>query len=241
MFKIKNRELSNNDILKEITKAAINYSNFCGKDMIYIKIDKNTSNLFTLKMKCLDENFQHLCGIRSETLSPSDFYKNSLESKISIKDCTPATGHNMGDISEKVSILSELLDFRNMGSFKCAKKITGNIDFDYGVGQEYFIGYKYAKLEKAYVPKTNITSSINKFCSNPVSISLVLSKEFDEKLFSKIEYEAFKNLLSKIDNKAFEQLSPLLDESLYPESRRESRTIKVDCDENDWADETHAR
>lgn len=197
------KQNTDEEIINMIKESAKCYSEFCGKDFLYVAINKNKNNLFMFEAKYQAKHFQHLCGIRSKTMTATEFYYECLkeDSKLLIQDCTPSYEHSKSDIIDKLSSFPRLFDITNLKTFRTGQRIpgVGNIDFDFAVGDTCFIGYKFNPKEKKYIPFTNMISPIASYCTSPKRISIVLSKNYDEQQYNKIEYEVTPNLINKID------------------------------------------
>ena len=193
--------------IMELSKTARLYNKVCGNNLLYVSISQNTNDIFMLEASYESMNFQHLCGIESKTKSASEFYLCCLNNSVSLADCSPSKGHNQKDMAEKIMSLQTVISMPNMKGFHIGKRITGNVLFDYGIGQNKFIGYKYIAGINCFIPYTNIPNNINKFCSDFKKISIVLSKKIEEELYSKIEFEASKNLLCKVNDGVKDALS----------------------------------
>lgn len=225
-----NKSLRDNNLLQKIYKSANQYSEICNRDFLYLcfnKTDINKTEIYQARYE--PKHFMHLCGINSQTLSPTDFYINSLNNNLTINDCTSAYNHSVSQISEKVSILYDLLNVKNMKMFKAD---SPNIqppkaEFDVGIGNDVgFIGYRYDKYIKKFLPVTNMPQQLTKYCFDPQKISMVMSKEFDEKYFKKIEFEISKNLLEKIDTQYYYILSSFIDYSVLTEAFKDKLISK---------------
>ena len=209
-----------NDILiKKIVEAANAYKNVCNKNLLYIALSQNPNNIFMFEAKYRPQHFTHLCGINSKIMNSVDFYENCINnpSLITIECCTPSGHHSRVDICEKISVLSDLLNLKNIKAFRSGEKMqgVGNIDFDFGVGDNCFIGYKYEPNRNICFPYTNMVAPISSYCIDPRRVSLVLSKPKELPLYNKVEYEVSKNLLSKLDSKILEAFSEFIDDDLF--------------------------
>ena len=193
--------------IMELGKAARLYNKVCGNNLLYISIPQKANDIFMLEASYEPVNFQHLCGIESKTKSALDFYFCCLNNNVTLADCSPSKGHNRKDMAEKIASLQAVISMPNMKGFHIGKRITGNVLFDYGIGQNNFIGYKYISGLNFFVPYTNISDNINKFCIDLKRVSIVLSKKLGEEYYDKIEYEASKNLLTKVDEGIKDALS----------------------------------
>ena len=220
-----NKNLKDNQLLQQIYRSATLYSKMCDKDFIYICIDKkDVSNTFVFTARYEKSSFMHLCGIKSKTMDASSFYRNCLNSSITLNDCTPAYDHSVQDISSKVSILSDLLDVKNMKMFKADDPNIQpqKAEFDIGIGNDTgFIGYRYDKYIKKLLPVTNMPQPLTKYCFDPQKISMVMSKETDEKLFSKMEFEISKDLLSKLNVEYYYLLLSFVDDLVLEDAFKE--------------------
>lgn len=217
--------LKNESLLNRIITASKSYSNLCNKDFLYVCLDKkDISNTFVFTVRYEESSFMHLCGIKSKTMDASSFYRNCLNSSITLNDCTPAYDHSVQDISSKVSILSDLLDVKNMKMFKADDPNIQpqKAEFDIGIGNDTgFIGYRYDKYIKKLLPVTNMPQPLTKYCFDPQKISMVMSKKPDEKLFSKTEFEISKDLLSKLDVEYYYLLLSFVDDLVLEDAFKE--------------------
>lgn len=214
-------------ILQKLSQAAQTYDYYCNKDFLYISLSTNKNNLFMFEAQYAPEHFQHLCGINSETMSPSSFYKNTLSNNISISDCTPSRNHTRHEILDKLNSLISLLNMKNIRMYRAGDKIqnVGNIDFDFAVGDSSFIGYKIDARTKMCFPLTNMIAPIADYCVNPKRVSLILSKTPDKKLYDTVEYEVSKHLLSKVDSDIIETLTAFLNKEALLTKENTSQNI----------------
>ena len=144
-----------------------------------------------------------------------------MDSSITIEDCVPAYDHTLKDVSAKISIFSQLFNIRNMKMFRADNPDIQptKAKFDVGIGNDTgFIGYRYDKVIMKFIPVTNMPQPLSKYCFDPQKISMVLSKNFDEKTYKIIEFEVSKNLLSKLDVQYYYMLQDFIDRSLLEDS-----------------------
>lgn len=203
-------------ILQKISQATHIYSYYCNKDFLYISLSTNKNNMFMFEAQYTSGHFQHLCGIDSATMSPSDFYKNAINDNVTLNDCTPSRNHTRHEVLDKLNSLIYLLNIKNTKMFRTGNRLhnVGNVDFDFAVGDSSFIGYKIDSRTKTCFPLTNMIAPIADYCVNPKRVSLILSKSSNKDLYDTVEYEASKNLLGKIDLDVAESISAFLDASL---------------------------
>lgn len=220
-----NKNLKDNQLLQQIYRSATLYSKMCDKDFLYLCINKKDINQTEIYHAHYEsKHFMHLCGIDSKTLSAIDFYNNSLSCSLTINDCTGAYDHSISQISEKVSILSDLLDVKNMKMFNADDPNIQpqKAEFDIGIGNDTgFIGYRYDKYIKKLLPVTNMPQPLTKYCFDPQKISMVMSKKPDDKLFSKTEFEISKDLLSKLDVEYYYLLLSFVDDLVLEDAFKE--------------------
>lgn len=181
----------NNILINKIIEAANTYKNVCNKNLLYIALSQNPDNIFMFEAKYRPQHFAHLCGIYSNTMTAVEFYENCINNPaaITMECCTPSWHHSRIDICEKISVLSDLLNLRNMKAFRSGEKMqgVGNVDFDFGVGDGCFIGYKYEPNKNICFPYTNMVAPISSYCTDPRRVSLVLSKPKELPLYNKVE------------------------------------------------------
>lgn len=217
-----NSSLQNNELVQQIYKSALSYSDICNKDYLYVVLDKNDcNNVEIYQAHYMPKMFMHLCGINSKTMSATEFYNNSLCKSLAIEDCTSAYNHSLSQISEKVSILNDLLNIKNMKMFRIddANVQPQKAEFDIGIGNNTgFIGYRYDKVIMKFVPVTNMPQPLSKYCFDPQKISMAFSKNFEEESYKIIEFEVSKNLLKKLDVQYYYILQDFIDRTLLDKS-----------------------
>lgn len=214
--------LKNEKLITELIKASHNYSYYCGKGYLFLCLDKNDiDNMLVYVARYEPSSFMHLCGIKSIDLSAIDFYRCCLDSSITIGECTPAYDHTLSDVSEKVSILSSLLNIKNLKMFRADNPDIQppKAKFDLGIGNNTgFIGYRYDKVIMKFIPVTNMPQPLSKYCFDPQKISMAFSKNFEEESYKTIEFEVSKNLLNKLDVQYYYILQDLIDKTLLDKS-----------------------
>ena len=209
-------KLSDEQLLRAIYKAAIEYANLIGNS--YLVIGKNkTSDYFWFQCYFEKKHFMHLLGISSRTLSATEFYDrcdayNKGEgSGITISDCTPSRNHNRTTVNEKSSCCAEMLRIQDAKYMKVGikNKIAQYVDFTYGYGSTAVLGFQ--KDNKSSFPITLIPKNINEFVSKSYKIVFVLKKTIHDKKYCDILCEAKKGLLKTLYTEFPEDLANLIE------------------------------
>jgi hypothetical protein len=149
-------------------------------------------------------NFMHLAGIKSKTLSANEFYEACLNGTIIKEHCNPRRDANT--MYSKVAIMGQLLDLRNSKCYKIGEKdlVTRDNDFEMATGNANgVIGYDSrvkkkgmdeTEWKKAPIPTTLLNNSINDYCSRPQKIMFILQKSDNENTYKDLFYEIKKGL-----------------------------------------------
>ena len=165
-------------------------------------------------------NFMHLAGIKSETLSAIDFYEACKNGTITKEDCNPRKDANT--MYSKVAIMQQMLDLRNSKCYKIGSKdlVTRDNDFEMATGNiNGVLGYDSrikirgtndVDKEKLPMPTTMLNSSIMNYCSKPQKIMFIMQKTVEESTYSKLFYEIKKDLFQKEKDFFAEDLKSLI-------------------------------
>lgn len=165
-------------------------------------------------------NFMHLAGIKSETLSAIDFYEACKNGTITKEDCNPRKDANT--MYSKVAIMQQMLDLRNSKCYKIGSKdlVTRDNDFEMATGNiNGVLGYDSrikirgtndVDKEKLPMPTTMLNNSIMNYCSKPQKIMFIMQKTVEESTYSKLFYEIKKDLFQKEKDFFAEDLKSLI-------------------------------
>ena len=149
-------------------------------------------------------NFMHLAGIKSGTLSANEFYEACVGGTITREDCNPRKDANT--MYSKVAIMEQMLDLGNSKCYKIGEKnlITRDNDFEMATGNmNGVIGYdsririkgtNKVDRTKSPIPTTLLNNSITDYCSRPQKIMFILQKTNGESTYNKLFYEIKKDL-----------------------------------------------
>lgn len=200
--------LNDVQLISELHYSAELYSKIANTFLLFI-FNQNKNRPFDFyEIYFGAENFMHLAGIRSTTLSATDFYEACLYSTICIEDCTPS--HSKTNMNEKLSILKDMLNFQYSKCYKIGEKnlITRENDFRMATGNSSgVIGYDLrvpmrgsneVNKDKKPFPTTLLTNPITSYCSDPKKIYFILQKRDDNQPYSHIYFEIKKGLLAEI-------------------------------------------
>ena len=134
-YKVQNtRRLTTKELLTILHKSAILYSEYADTTLLFIFRAKKADIYDYYKVRFGKNNFMHLVGIKSETLSANEFYDACLEGTIDKKACTPRKDANT--MYAKVAIMEQMLDLRNSKCYKIGEKdlVTRDNDFEMATG-----------------------------------------------------------------------------------------------------------
>ncbi len=149
-------------------------------------------------------NFMHLAGIKSETLSAVEFYEACEKRIIKREDCNPRRDANT--MYAKVAVIEQMLDLRNSKCYKIGAKdlVTRDNDFEMATGNASgVVGYdsrikkkgtQIVDETKASIPTTLLNNPITDYCTRPQKIMFILQKYDGESTYNKLFYEIKKEL-----------------------------------------------
>ena len=198
------RGLSPEELLNILCKSAKMYSEYADTTLLFIFREKKSDAYDFYEVRFGKNNFMHLAGIKSETLSANMFYKACLEETITRGDCTPRKDANT--MYSKVAIMEQILDLRNSKCYKIGEKdlVTRENDFEMATGNTVGImgydsritikGTNQVDTTKYPIPTTLLNNSITDYCSRPQKIMFILQKTDGESTYNKLFYEVKKGL-----------------------------------------------
>lgn len=205
-YRVQNtRTLTPGELLSILHKSAQLYSEYADTTLLFIFREKKSEAYDYYEVRFGKNNFMHLSGIKSETLSARDFYEACLEGTITRNDCNPR--RDAKTMYSKVAILEQMLDLRNSRCYKIGEKdlITRDNDFEMATGNSVGVmGYDSRvkikgtdKLDrtKSPIPTTILNNAITQYCSKPQKIMFILQKTDGESTYKKLFYEIKQNLL----------------------------------------------
>ena len=134
-YRVQNtRILTPDELLSILHKSAKLYSEYADTTLLFIFREKKSDAYDYYEVRFGKNNFMHLAGIKSETLSAKDFYEACLEGKITRNDCNPRRDANT--MYSKVAIMEQMLDLRNSKCYKIGEKdiVTRDNDFEMATG-----------------------------------------------------------------------------------------------------------
>ena len=204
-YRVQNaRILTPDELLLILYKSAKLYSEYANTTLLFIFREKKSDAYDHYEVRFGKNNFMHLAGIKSETLSANDFYEACLKGKITRDACNPR--RDMNTMYSKVVIMEQMLDLRNSKCYKIGEKnlVTRDNDFEMATGNSSGVmGYdSRVKIKgtdkvdktKAPVPTTLLNNSITDYCSRPQKIMFILQKSDGESTYNKLFYEIKKDL-----------------------------------------------
>ena len=205
-YRVQNtRILTPDELLSILHKSAKLYSEYADTTLLFIFREKKSDAYDYYEVRFGKNNFMHLAGIKSETLSAKDFYEACLEGKITRNDCNPRRDANT--MYSKVAIMEQMLDLRNSKCYKIGEKdiVTRDNDFEMATGNSAGVmGYDSRikikgtdKLDrtKSPIPTTILNNSITQYCSRPQKIMFILQKSEGESTYKEMFYEIKKDLI----------------------------------------------
>lgn len=220
-YRIQNTKiLTPDELLSILHKTAKLYSEYADTTLLFIFREKKSDAYDYYEVRFGKNNFMHLAGIKSETLSANDFYEACLEGKITRNDCNPRRDANA--MYSKVVIMEQMLDLRNSKCYKIGEKdlVTRDNDFEMATGNSVGVmGYDSRvkikgtdKLDrtKSPIPTTILNNSIMQYCSRPQKIMFILQKSDGKGTYKELFYEIKKNLIQTEKESFSDELKALI-------------------------------
>lgn len=220
-YRVQNtRILTSDELLSILHKSAKLYSEYADTMLLFIFREKKSDAYDYYEVRFGKNNFMHLAGIKSETLSAKEFYEACLEGTITRNDCTPRRDANT--MYSKVAILEQMLNLRNSKCYKIGEKdlVTRDNDFEMATGNSLGVmGYDSRvkikgtdKLDrtKSPIPTTILNNSIMQYCSRPQKIMFILQKREEECTYGELFYEIKKDLIQTEKESFSDKLKTLI-------------------------------
>ena len=203
--KIQNtRMLTPAELLTVLCKSAALYSEYADTTLLFIFKKKKADAYDYYEIRYGKNNFMHLAGIKSETLSAVEFYEACEKRIIKREDCNPRRDSNT--MYAKVAVMEQMLDLRNSKCYKIGAKdiVTRDNDFEMATGNASgVVGYdsrikkkgtQIVDESKASIPTTLLNNPITDYCTRPQKIMFILQKYDGESTYNKLFYEIKKEL-----------------------------------------------
>lgn len=203
--KIQNtRMLTPAELLTVLCKSAALYSEYADTTLLFIFKKKKADAYDYYEVRYGKNNFMHLAGIKSETLSAVEFYEACEKGIIKREDCNPRRDSNT--MYAKVAVMEQMLDLRNSKCYKIGTKdlVTRDNDFEMATGNASgVVGYdsrikkKRTQIvddSKASIPTILLNNPITYYCTRPQKIMFILQKYDGESTYNKLFYEIKKEL-----------------------------------------------
>ena len=203
--KIQNtRMLTPAELLTVLCKSAALYSEYADTTLLFIFKKKKADAYDYYEVRYGKNNFMHLAGIKSETLSAVEFYEACEKGIIKREDCNPRRDSNT--MYAKVAVMEQMLDLRNSKCYKIGTKdlVTRDNDFEMATGNASgVVGYdsrikkKRTQIvddSKTSIPTTLLNNPITYYCTRPQKIMFILQKYDGESTYNKLFYEIKKEL-----------------------------------------------
>ena len=204
-YKFQNtRVLTSTELLTILCKSAALYSEYADTTLLFIFREKKADAYDYYEVRYGKNNFMHLAGIKSETLSAVEFYEACEKRIIKREDCNPRRDSNT--MYAKVAVMEQLLDLRNSKCYKIGAKdlVTRDNDFEMATGNASgVVGYdsrikkkgkQIVNESKASIPTTLLNNPITDYCTRPQKIMFILQKYDGESTYNKLFYEIKKEL-----------------------------------------------
>lgn len=214
------RALTPEELVTILCKSAILYSEYADTTLLFIFREKKSDEYEYYEVRFGKNNFMHLAGIKSATLSATEFYEACIAKAITREDCTPKKDANT--MYSKVAIMEQMLDLRNSKCYKIGAKdlVTRDNDFEMATGNANgVVGYdsrikikgtNIVDRTKLPIPTTLLNNPITDYCSHPQKIMFILQKSDGERTYNKLFYEIKKDLFQKEKEFFSDELKSLL-------------------------------
>ena len=192
------------ELLTVLCKSAALYSEYADTTLLFIFKKKKADAYDYYEVRYGKNNFLHLAGIKSETLSAVEFYEAYEKGIIKREDYNPRRDSNT--MYAKVAVMEQMLDLRNSKCYKIGTKdlVTRDNDFEMATGNASgVVGYdsrikkKRTQIvddSKASIPTTLLNNPITYYCTRPQKIMFILQKYDGESTYNKLFYEIKKEL-----------------------------------------------
>lgn len=192
------------ELLTVLCKSAALYSEYADTTLLFIFKKKKADAYDYYEVRYGKNNFMHLAGIKSETLSAVEFYEACEKGIIKREDCNPRRDSNT--MYAKVAVMEQMLDLRNSKCYKIGTKdlVTRDNDFEMATGNASgVVGYdsrikkKRTQIvddSKASIPTILLNNPITYYCTRPQKIMFILQKYDGESTYNKLFYEIKKEL-----------------------------------------------
>lgn len=192
------------ELLTVLCKSAALYSEYADTTLLFIFKKKKADAYDYYEVRYGKNNFMHLAGIKSETLSAVEFYEAYEKGIIKREDYNPRRDSNT--MYAKVAVMEQMLDLRNSKCYKIGTKdlVTRDNDFEMATGNASgVVGYdsrikkKRTQIvddSKASIPTTLLNNPITYYCTRPQKIMFILQKYDGESTYNKLFYEIKKEL-----------------------------------------------
>lgn len=239
------RALSPKELLSILHNSAMLYSEYADTTLLFIFREKRESSYDYYEVRFGKNNFMHLAGIKSESLSATEFYNACLEGRIVREDCNPR--RDAKTMYLKVAIMEQLLDLRNSKCYKIGEKdlVTRDNDFEMATGNANGVmgydsrikikGTDGVDKSKAPIPTTLLNNSITDYCTKPQKIMFILQRTDKESTYSTLFYEIKKGLFQTEKEYFSEEIKALLQrEKVIPDtvlSKELNEEVAVAMDE----------
>ncbi len=204
-YRVQNtRTLTPDELLSILCKSAKLYSEYADTTLLFIFREKKSDAYDYYEVRFGKNNFMHLAGIKSETLSANEFYEACMKGTITREACNPRRDANT--MYSKVAIMEQMLDLRNSKCYKIGEKdlVTRDNDFEMATGNSSGVmgydsririkGTDKVDRTKSPIPTTLLNNSITDYCSRPQKIMFILQKADGESTYNKLFYEIKKEL-----------------------------------------------
>ena len=194
MNNYRNVSLTKEQIIAYLIDAANAYAQYKDKILAFVYQKNVKSNYEILKVRFGQENFMHLVGIRSKTLSAAEFYQACFSENISFDDCTPS--HDPSNRNTRILLLPKMMMFSECKIYNIAEKDVSTLQNDFQIAsgnQSGIIGFDYREgvmSADVAVPTTLLNRPLTDYCSEPKRILFVFEMTSSEKYVPIYEIKA---------------------------------------------------
>ena len=199
---LKKSKLTNDELFQYLHLNAERYSKLTDYSFLFISKSAKMDEYYWHEVVFPPRNFMHLTGIKSPTNTAMEFYDKCLNcyEDLTLKDCTPAYNHTRKDISEKNTVLYELLNLQNVKYFSVGEKdkINEYVDFTFAYGQDAIIGFRKDIKHRESFPITCAPQNIKNYCTKVYKVSFLLRKIYDQEKYNELVASCKKGLLSEL-------------------------------------------
>ncbi len=202
MSTYRNVNLTKEQIINHLHIAAKSYAPYSDKTLVFVYQKNTKSNCEVLYVRFGTENYMHLVGVRSKTLTASEFYQSCLNESVSFVDCTPS--HDPSNRNARILLLPKMMSFSDCKIYNIAEKDISTLQNDFQIAsgnQSGIIGFDYRETAQKdiAIPTTLLDRPMSDYCTDPKRILFVFEQTTSgsyETIYE-IKHDLYQNLINE--------------------------------------------